>query len=214
MNEEEIINELQNNKIVILPTDGIFGIFTKEHNISGINEIYQIKNRDQCKKLCIYTNDFPFKETNIIGMTYIYKNTGYRSSKIHKSLENIINKVGNLVGTSCNSSNYPPITNLKHINFNIPVLQKECLLGLESTIFSLDTNTILRSGYVQTERIIFNNKFIFNIESNKAYDEEYECSYLVKNFWNWVNTNKSINFNIVCKCYHCSLINHYLNNIN
>jgi tRNA A37 threonylcarbamoyladenosine synthetase subunit TsaC/SUA5/YrdC len=211
---DKIIDFLNHGEVVAIPTDGVFGLFCKKDSILGQKKIFEIKNRDLSKKLCIYTKNLEFlsKKDQLIGMTYIYKNIGFRAAQIHPKLNYIIEKTGDLLGTSCNLSGEIPITHYKHIKFDIPIVKDFCSLGLESTIFSLDEKKIFRKGAAQMENFpILENKTNYKISLKNAHIfSEFSCLDLAKYFWFLVEEYRSLNFNISCFCYSCSLISSYL----
>ena len=213
---DEVVKLLKNGEVVALPTDGIFGLFCLQNNTSGINKIYELKNREISKNLCVYEK-YPPIDVNlpVIGMTYIKNGIGYRSSRIHTEIDKIIEKTGPLVGTSCNLSNTIPVTHIKHIPFkDIHVLNKICINGLESTILNLDTNKIIRSGYIRTETFVVPDSYYIKISSDLYYNYGYDCEDLARYFWYFVNEFQSVNFEIFCKCYRCQLIQKYIDVIN
>jgi tRNA A37 threonylcarbamoyladenosine synthetase subunit TsaC/SUA5/YrdC len=207
-----IIRTLVEGEVVALPTDGVFGLFCLKNNSIAIEKIYELKQRNWNKKLCEYSLELPFWQPHmqLSGMTYIYNNVGYRSAHIHPKLYQIISKVGTLVGTSCNLSGTTPITNINHIPFDVIALNESCLTGIESTIFSLDTNEVIRSGYTETDKIQTSNNYHIKIDNDMLYEFGYECKDLAKYFWYFVNEYKSLNFNIQCSCYLCNLIKNYI----
>ena len=214
-NIDLIVDAIKNGDVVALPTDGVFGLFCEKDNISGINKIYNLKRRNWNKKLCVYQENLPFltKDQPLIGMTYIYNNIGYRSSLVQKEFSKIVEKTGPLIGTSCNLSGHVPITHPKHVPFDILTLNVSCEFGIESTIFSLDNDTFVRSGLVESLPIKISNDYFVSICNDKAYDMGYNCQDLARNFWFFINENNSINFDINCTCYICNLLNAYLDNM-
>lgn len=219
LNIKNIIKKLELGEVVALPTDTVFGLFCKANNEEGIQKIYKMKNRSLEKNLCLYTLDLPFSLSvnyPIIGMTYIYEQIGYRSANISPYIFQIVEKVGNLVGTSCNLSGEFPITHFKHVKFNVPILEERCIYGLESTIFSLDNQHILRNGLIKFENYSISNlSSLYFLKKNKNLQEKYKfpylnCKDLASNFWFLINEYKSTDFNINCRCHTCSLILSYL----
>ena len=231
MTIDEIVLELISGKVVALPTDGVFGLFALKGNHQAINDIYEMKKRDFNKKMCVYTNDMDFLDVLIypkrlnnlpkFGMTYIYNNIGYRSGNIHKSLLKIIEKTGDLIGTSCNYSNTIPVTHWSHVPFDVPILKESCVTGIESTIINLDTYELIRSGYTDPTVLDFLNDDgkmkigNYNItkqekaEDYPSFESLFGRDYM-KYFWYYLNEYKNFDSVIENETYHGKLLNSYL----
>lgn len=188
MNYDFIINELKRGEVVCLPTDTVYGLFVM--NESDSYKIYNIKKRSLKKPLGLYysTNHDKYKDYYKIfgtleGLTVIENNQAYRFCNI---LDPIIHEVGCLWGTSANESGYTPITNANHLKFDCATLNLGlCELGLESTVFSLDHNRILRYGYKYIEDLP--EEFIlptYKINNSPIPSKDYVKPY---NFWNYIN---------------------------
>ena len=54
---KEIIKVLNNNSLVALPTDTIYGVIGDPTSIIAVNKLYELKNRDRNKKLSIFLDD-------------------------------------------------------------------------------------------------------------------------------------------------------------
>ena len=54
---KEIIKVLNNNGLVALPTDTIYGVIGDPTSIIAVNKLYELKNRNRNKKLSIFLDD-------------------------------------------------------------------------------------------------------------------------------------------------------------
>jgi len=223
------VHQLKKNEVVALPTDGVFGLFAIEDSQEAIEKIYELKKRKWNKKLCSYLPDLDFlNREEYIGMTYIFDGVGYRCSKIHPSLDYIVSKTGTLVGTSCNLSQTPPITRFNYIDFSIEILKENPIYGLESTILSLDNNSIIRNGLIDlTSKYPIYPSDSHSLDShpleNTIYAEisleisshhpiNFSCDQANK-FWQIIHEEKTLNFQFSCSCYICNLCQSYVHNI-
>ena len=133
---KEIIEYLNNNKVVVMPSDTIYGIFGRALNKDVENSIYNLKGRDLSKPFIILINDiedlkifnieiqkefkekinkiWPNKITILfkcegINFNYLHKGTNkiaFRIPKDDKLLE-ILKDTGPLISTSANLTGQP-----------------------------------------------------------------------------------------------------------
>ncbi|MEI7451920.1 MAG: L-threonylcarbamoyladenylate synthase [Candidatus Falkowbacteria bacterium] len=73
-----IVNSLKNNKVVVLPTDTIYGFSCRLNSKSAITKIYKIKERDVSKALII-----------LVGSWCMLKKYTYLSAKQDKYLRSV-----------------------------------------------------------------------------------------------------------------------------
>jgi L-threonylcarbamoyladenylate synthase len=128
----KIIDLLNQGKVVILPTDTVYGLFCKASDINAVKKIYKIKGRDFSKPLQVFFSNkkdiYKYCELNIKQKKYICKylpgpytfilkikhrykslfpflkeTIGVRLIK-YKFLNNIIKNTGPLAATSANIS--------------------------------------------------------------------------------------------------------------
>jgi len=149
MDIEKITKLLNKGKIVITPTDTIYGIMGDSTNEDVINKIYKIKKRPLTKPLILlmdsyemikkYTKKISDKEEKLIkefmpGLVTIIlekndkvnnlitANTNYVAIRIpnNQELLKIINKLGKpIISTSANISEKIPITNINQLDKEI-----------------------------------------------------------------------------------------------
>ena len=149
MNTEKITKLLNEGKIVITPTDTIYGIMGDSTNEEVIKKIYKIKNRplnkplillmDSYKMIKKYTKNINDKEEKLIkefmpGLVtvilekndkvnnLITSNTNYVGIRIpnNKELLEIINKLDKpVISTSANISEEISITNIEQLDKEI-----------------------------------------------------------------------------------------------
>lgn len=149
MNISKIVNKLNEGKIIITPTDTIYGITCDATNEESIKKVYQIKKRPLSKPLILlmnnyemikeYTKDITLEEEELIkeympGLvtiilnknhkvnSLITANTDYVAIRIPKNqdLLDIITKLNKpIVSTSANISEEIPITNISELNEDI-----------------------------------------------------------------------------------------------
>ena len=70
INEDElnnVINIIENNGVVIFPTDTVYGIGCSYSSIDGINRLYEFKERDYSKPINVLTDS----KDNILKVGYI-----------------------------------------------------------------------------------------------------------------------------------------------
>ena len=155
-----------------------------------------------------------YNREEYIGMTYIFDGIGYRCSRIHPSLDYIVSKTGTLVGTSCNLSQTPPITRFNYIDFSIGILKENPIYGLESTILSLDNNSIIRNGLIDltSEYTVSPTENTIYAEITSNHPINLSCDQANK-FWQLIHEEKTLNFQFSCSCYICNLCQSYIHNI-
>lgn len=149
MNISKIVNKLNEEKILITPTDTVYGITCDATNEESIKKVYQIKKRPLNKPLILlmnnyemikeYTKDITLEEENLIKeympglVTIILKknhkvnslitaNTDYVAIRIpkNKDLLDIITKLNKpIISTSANISEEIPITNISELTEDI-----------------------------------------------------------------------------------------------
>lgn len=149
MKVSKIVNKLNEGKILITPTDTIYGITCDATNEESIKKVYQIKKRPLNKPLILlmnnyemikeYTKDITLEEENLIKeympglVTIILKknhkinslitaNTDYVAIRIpkNKDLLDIITKLNKpIISTSANISEEIPITNISELTEDI-----------------------------------------------------------------------------------------------
>lgn len=213
----EVIKTLKSGGVVCLPTDTVYGLFTMENNIDGINKIYELKNRPQSKLLGKYyslkdAKSYEKRFGDLNGLTIVENNQAKRFVA-HDLLQRIIDHVGVLEGTSANFAGYAPITSHEHVKLPCLVYNGgRCSLGLESTLYSLDTNKILRYGYKYLEDLP--EEFIANGYSYKC--EKFTNPTVTLNdsgingayhFWYYINNKHRVIVND--NCYLSKLMNTY-----
>lgn len=54
---DKIINILENDGIIAIPTDTIYGLIGNPESKLAVEKVYKVKNRDYSKKLSIFLND-------------------------------------------------------------------------------------------------------------------------------------------------------------
>ena len=139
--ENDIINTLKDGKLVIMPTDTIYGIIGDATNEDVINKVYEVKERPHDKPLLILVSNFSMlhelvteipKETEKIinkfwpgPLTILFKKSSKVSDALtansalvairmpnDKRLLNIMNHLNRpLISTSANISSHDAITN-------------------------------------------------------------------------------------------------------
>ena len=139
--ENDIINTLKDGKLVIMPTDTIYGIIGDATNEDVINKVYEVKERPHDKPLLILVSNFTMlhelvteipKETEKMikkfwpgPLTILFKKSSKVSDSLtansslvairmpnDKRLLNIMNHLNRpLISTSANISSYDAITN-------------------------------------------------------------------------------------------------------
>ncbi|AUB31979.1 L-threonylcarbamoyladenylate synthase [Spiroplasma floricola] len=158
------INILQENKIVILPTDSIYGLSAlyNEENRVRINKIKRSQESKQLivlfsklkqlKKIININKKFKKNVKSKIPITQIvntYKNESIALRKVkRKDLVKIINKTGLIFSTSVNYSNNPYLSKKEELDlFNINISEVFWdgeLKGKPSKIIDLVNNKVIR----------------------------------------------------------------------
>ncbi len=163
---QKIIEDLNENKILIIPTDTQMGIVCKDKE-----KIYQIKNRDKSKKIIKFinsTNGYDFSEDfNLVAkafwpgkITLIENDLSYRIPK-NKVILKILSEVKELYSSSANISGEEPFKNSlmyknkfdKKFEDEIIILKGKTSSSKPSTIYDVNNKKILRFGKI-TERDI------------------------------------------------------------
>ena len=158
---DNVVFELLNQKAVIIPTDTVIGIISKNQNL-----IYEIKNRPKSKKIITFLadhsqlKDLDESQKQFINefwpgpVTIIKKGYSYRIPN-DKYLLYILSKVGPLYSSSANISDHQPISSTieADIEFNedkffnkLVVVEGHSNSDVPSTIVNLDKWEILRAG--------------------------------------------------------------------
>ncbi|QMT98648.1 L-threonylcarbamoyladenylate synthase [Mycoplasma tullyi] len=157
---DEIVKAINDHKLVILPTDTVFGVVCKSKD-----KIYDFKKRDLSKKLIYFCSDV--EQTNVKDklfielanrfwpgkLTLVYNKESYRIPNNPYLLK--ISKIcGKIYSSSANISNFDPYKNWEEYyndsyfnEYNDLVLVKGKTTSEQgSTIYDLDSNKILREG--------------------------------------------------------------------
>ncbi|AJM72180.1 L-threonylcarbamoyladenylate synthase [Mycoplasma yeatsii] len=151
--ENKAIELLKQNKIIILPTDTIYGL-SAVYSLENEREINRIKKADLNKRLIILISNLDqLKDLDIVDQTdkelllsndpttVIFKT---KDSSIavrlvkRQDIKNIINKVGPIISTSVNFHKSEPLKtkiDLENFNKDIVVFFDEQLNGLPSRIY-------------------------------------------------------------------------------
>lgn len=166
-NLEEIIKYLQENKAVIMETDTVIGIYSK-----NLKLLYDLKQRPKEKKIVTLVKDVydicqnPSTELLKLAkafwpgkLTIIYKNTSYRIPNNEYTLK-VIDKISPIFCTSANISGQDTIRTSKEA-LNIFKDEKDDILIINgvsyslkpSTIYNLDTHTLIREGDITLQEI-------------------------------------------------------------
>ncbi|OBU78405.1 translation factor/ribosome maturation factor [Mycoplasmoides gallisepticum] len=159
-NFDEIVKAINDDKLVILPTDTVFGVICKSKN-----KIYDFKKRDLNKKLIYLCSDV--EQTNINDklfldlvnrfwpgkLTLIYNKESYRIPNSPYILK-IAKICGKIYSSSANISNLNPYKTWEQYyndpyfnqNNDVVLIKGETTSEQGSTIYDLDSNKILREG--------------------------------------------------------------------
>lgn len=157
---DEIFKAINDDKLVILPTDTVFGVICKSKN-----KIYDFKKRDLNKKLIYFCSDV--EQTNINDklfldlanrfwpgkLTLIYNKESYRIPNSPYILK-IAKICGKIYSSSANISDLNPYKTWEQYyndpyfnqNNDVVVIKGETTSEQGSTIYDLDSNKILREG--------------------------------------------------------------------
>jgi L-threonylcarbamoyladenylate synthase len=132
---------MKNGDLIVIPTDTVYGLAAKLHDLEALDKIYELKGRDQSKQIPILiankTNLVHMVKMNAIAVeltrnlwpgpiTFVFKTkpkffalTGEKTVAIrmpnHPKAREIIEKYGPLRVTSLNQSGQPPLTDLDEI---------------------------------------------------------------------------------------------------
>ena len=166
-NIDEIVKTLEENKIIAIPTDTIYGFSCLADNDDVLQRLYAIKKRDE-QKACIIllskNSDFKsivkdekvleFIEKNIPApLTMIVEKGDYfRLAKgfslptiairipDDEFLQSILDKVGYMISTSCNIQGEPSINDYNEIKIKFP--QIDAIVEKEISKASLSSTII------------------------------------------------------------------------
>ena len=171
MDTDLIVKILSEGKIVIMPTDTVYGIVCDALDTNAVDKIYKIKNRDYNKPMVIlvsdidmlkkYTSSINSLEEELINkylpgkMTIILNKNELIPSIVssnmdtigiripdNKELVDIITKLNRpIVATSCNVSNSDVITSIKLLEDSI---KNNVDYIYDGGIINRDSSTIVR----------------------------------------------------------------------
>lgn len=177
---ENVINEIKDNKIGIIPTETVLGLCTSFDNTIGIERIFEIKKRPLEKKLSIIfenysqiTNNFDLdlpREFKLLAwsfwpgpLTIVISDKqgqtwGFRKPKNEIALFILSKLEKPLVCTSVNITNKKPaqlITQIPKDFKNEMDFIVDCNADGEfsSTVYDLENDKILRKGPITIEQI-------------------------------------------------------------
>lgn len=204
-NIDEAVELLKKEHAVVLPTESVYGVFAL-----NIDTILKVKPRNN-KHCCIYLkendsflNNFGLYKKYLPGpLTIILNGQGYRCSS-NKYLQEILFKLNQpLYGTSANINDGFPVTDSFHVDLNCEVFNGgRCQFGIESTVFSLDENKILRSGFIN-----LNNEMI---NTPKYYHQEIMIKKIeLKDFWYQIHENDIVYLPYNSPSYFSRLLHSY-----
>ncbi len=164
---DEIIFEMKNNKVAIIPTDTLYGIAAIDKSL-----IYKIKKRSYNKKIVLFVKDISYiknasndfkklaKKFWPGKLTLIENGISYRipDSKICLSL---LNKLGQFYCSSANISGKEPIARIEDAQQvfsknleSIVVVDTQCKHdGIASTIYDIDKHKVIREGKIKEGEI-------------------------------------------------------------
>lgn len=160
---------LENNKAVLMETDTVLGIFSK-----NLELIYKIKERSREKKIVLFVKDVYqidshpsealLKLTKAFWpgkLTIIYKGISYRIPN-NDLVINTLNKISPIYCSSANTSGedvfknsdeaFEKFKNNEYAN-ELLVVKGVSKRKLPSTIYSLDENKVLREGEITLNQI-------------------------------------------------------------
>ncbi|MGL5246158.1 MAG: L-threonylcarbamoyladenylate synthase [Mycoplasmoidaceae bacterium] len=168
----EIINNINENKIIILPTDTQIAVICKDEN-----KIYKLKKRTKNKKLIKFI--YSYKDKNFSNkfisladnfwpgaLTIIENKISYRMPN-NILLINILKEIDFIYSSSANISGEEPLLNtIKYIElFKDNSLKNEIVIikgiskeSTPSSIYDLDEMKLIREGKIsllEIERVIF-----------------------------------------------------------
>lgn len=164
---KEIINVINNYQAIIMETDTIMGIMSK-----NLDLIYKIKNRPINKKIVTFINDYRDipnlngKELRIIrqywpgALTIIKNKISYRQPN-HKELLKILKAVGAVYCSSANLSGEEVIKDHKEAceKFSryaseLVIVEGHTIKDAPSTIIDFDDKKVIREGLIPSEPIM------------------------------------------------------------
>ncbi|MGL5640273.1 MAG: L-threonylcarbamoyladenylate synthase [Mycoplasmoidaceae bacterium] len=166
-NISEIIKNINENKIIILPTDTQIAIICKEEN-----KIYELKKRNKNKKLIKFIYDYQnrnFSNEFVLlanyfwpgALTIIENKISYRMPN-NKLLINILKEVDFLYSSSANISGEEPLSNtIKYqeafkessLKNEIVIVEGESIETMPSSIYDLDQKKMIREGKISLKEI-------------------------------------------------------------
>lgn len=165
---DKIIDYLMHNKAVLMETDTVLGLFSKNEDL-----LYSLKNRPKQKKIVLLVEDVnkiphPSKELKRLAesfwpgqLTLIYDHISYRIPN-HKEVLKVLPIVGSVYCTSANISGEEPFRNSKEAfekfkdnpaSNDLLVVKGVSYTPNPSTIYDLDTNKIIRQGAITLDQI-------------------------------------------------------------
>lgn len=177
---ETIIKALKNNKVGIIPTETVLGLCTTFDNTTGIQKIYELKQRPLEKKLSIIFENFEQIKNNFDidfdrkfkllawhfwpgPLTIIIKDKqgqtwGFRKPNNEIALYILSHLEKPLVCTSVNITNKPPLELVSkidnHFKNNIDfIINSDADGERSSTVYDLENDVILRNGPISYEQI-------------------------------------------------------------
>ena len=165
---DKIIDYLMHNKAVLMETDTVLGLFSKNEDL-----LYALKNRPKQKKIVLLVENVdqiphPSKELRRLAasfwpgqLTLIYDHISYRIPN-HKEVLKVLPIVGPVYCTSANISGEEPFRNSKEAfdkfqnnpaSNNLLVVKGVSYTPSPSTIYDLDTKKIIRQGAITLAEI-------------------------------------------------------------
>ena len=165
---DKIIDYLMHNKAVLMETDTVLGLFSKNEEL-----LYSLKNRPKQKKIVLLVKDInqipnPSKQLKRLAasfwpgqLTLIYNQISYRIPN-HKEVLKVLPIVGSVYCTSANISGEEPFRNSKEAfekfkdnpaSNDLLVVKGVSYTPSPSTIYDLDTNKIIRQGAITLDQI-------------------------------------------------------------
>lgn len=165
---DKIIDYLMHDKAVLMETDTVLGLFSKNENL-----LYSLKNRPKQKKIVLLVQDVdkipqPNQELKRLAasfwpgqLTLIYNHISYRIPN-HKEVLKILPIVGSVYCTSANISGEEPFRNSKEAfekfkdnpaSNDLLVVKGVSYTPSPSTIYDLDTHQIIRQGAITLNQI-------------------------------------------------------------
>lgn len=140
---DELLNKSIKGKIVVFPTDTVYGVGCRVNDLPSIHKIYELKERDYSKPLAIlvpnpdvtsYTKNVSRKALELMkeywpgALTVIVKKNDYINDVVTSQKDTvglrmpnssialkILNKFGIMATTSINISGMPPLNDIEEI---------------------------------------------------------------------------------------------------